>query len=188
MHVRNGETALADDIIFKSSNGNYDGEEGGLGSDENGSREIPPGGMLYGEYLMLDALLKCQKPVTRKGSPGSTVAHDEHLFIITHQAYELWFKQIIYELDSVRALLQRRDGGSESNNLVVTSRLSRITLIWKVYSMHTCHWFSIWNTFFMLFMQSCLTNLHHLCGCHACLCRNPWIPFSFMPIFACTRV
>jgi hypothetical protein len=38
-------------------------------------------------------------------------------------------------LDSVRALLQRRDGGSESNNLVVTSRLSRITLIWKVYSL-----------------------------------------------------
>lgn len=118
-----------------SSNGEHREGEGGLGDDDNGTRNIPPGGMLYGEYLMLDALLKCQKPVTRKGAPGSTVAHDEHLFIITHQAYELWFKQIIYELDSVRALLQRRDGGSESNNLVVTSRLSRITLIWKVYSL-----------------------------------------------------
>ena len=34
--------------------------------------------------------------------------HDEHLFIITHQAYELWFKQIICEVDSVRNLLSRR--------------------------------------------------------------------------------
>lgn len=39
-----------------------------------------------------------------------TVTHDEHLFIITHQAYELWFKQIIYELDSVRTLLDKRVG------------------------------------------------------------------------------
>jgi tryptophan 2,3-dioxygenase len=34
--------------------------------------------------------------------------HDEHLFIITHQAYELWFKQIIFEIDSVRNIMNRR--------------------------------------------------------------------------------
>lgn len=118
------------------SNGRIGVVSNGLaGEEENTYREIPDGGMLYGEYLMLDDLLRCQKPVTRKGGPPN-VAHDEHLFIITHQAYELWFKQIIYELDSVRSLLQRRDAAagcsSESNNLLVTSRLSRITLIWKV--------------------------------------------------------
>lgn len=123
-----------DSVAPSNGQEEFRGGKGGLGDEENGTREIPPGGMLYGEYLMLDQLLKCQMPVTRKGPvcQGACVAHDEHLFIITHQAYELWFKQIIYELDSVRGILQRRDGQSESNNLVVTSRLSRISLIWKV--------------------------------------------------------
>lgn len=57
-------------------------------------------------FQKLDGLLKCQIPV--KGPDGSVRGpgcHDEHLFIVTHQAYELWFKQVIYELDSVRVLL-----------------------------------------------------------------------------------
>ena len=81
---------------------------------------------------MLDQLLECQKPITTKvDSTRGAIAHDEHLFIITHQAYELWFKQIIYEIDSVRDLLQRLDS-SEMCNLVVTSRLRRISLIWRL--------------------------------------------------------
>lgn len=81
---------------------------------------------------MLDQLLQCQKPSTTKvDSARGAIAHDEHLFIITHQAYELWFKQILYEIDSVRALLQRRDT-SEMCNMVVTSRLARISLIWRL--------------------------------------------------------
>lgn len=83
-------------------------------------RPVPEGGMLYGEYLMLDQLLQCQQPLELVASSASSghnrnnnknknkkknYAHDEHLFIVTHQAYELWFKQIIFELDSVRALL-----------------------------------------------------------------------------------
>jgi tryptophan 2,3-dioxygenase len=32
--------------------------------------------------------------------------HDEMLFIIIHQTYELWFKQMLHELDSIRALFQ----------------------------------------------------------------------------------
>lgn len=118
-------------------------------------RPVPEGGVLYGEYLMLDQLLQCQQPFINSSSPlssGTTYAHDEHLFIVTHQAYELWFKQIIFELDSVRSLLiqdqqveQVNDGSSgsgsdsitggstgESINLMVTSRLSRITMILKV--------------------------------------------------------
>ena len=51
----------------------------------------------YGTYLHLDRLLDCQEP-------HSTV-HDEMLFIIVHQAFELWFKLIFHDLDSVLALM-----------------------------------------------------------------------------------
>lgn len=52
--------------------------------------------------LQLDKLLECQQPVSRR---LNREVHDEHLFIVTHQAYELWFKQILFELDSVRGLI-----------------------------------------------------------------------------------
>ncbi|MFB4318598.1 tryptophan 2,3-dioxygenase [Actinomadura sp. 21ATH] len=60
------------------------------------------GTLTYGGYLRLDRLLDCQEP--------RTGAHDELLFVIIHQVYELWFKQILHEA----ALLQRRleEGGS----------------------------------------------------------------------------
>lgn len=52
----------------------------------------------YGEYLQLEKVLGAQAPESSKyGAP----AHDEMLFIITHQAYELWFKQIVFELHAV---------------------------------------------------------------------------------------
>jgi tryptophan 2,3-dioxygenase len=55
----------------------------------------------YPDYLMLDKLLSCQQPESAKqGRP----AHDEVLFIIVHQAYELWFKQMLFELDHVQRL------------------------------------------------------------------------------------
>ncbi|MGX5174078.1 tryptophan 2,3-dioxygenase family protein [Aliikangiella sp. IMCC44653] len=53
----------------------------------------------YGEYLHLDRFLDSQQPVS--GEYQETEAHDEMLFIIVHQAYELWFKQILHELKSV---------------------------------------------------------------------------------------
>jgi len=48
----------------------------------------------YGPYLRLPALLGLQRPVA--------VAHDEMLFITTHQAFELWFKQLLVELCDAR--------------------------------------------------------------------------------------
>ena len=55
----------------------------------------------YSDYLKLDTLLACQQPESAKqGRP----AHDELLFIIVHQAHELWFKQILFELQHVDAL------------------------------------------------------------------------------------
>ena len=52
----------------------------------------------YGEYLQLEKLLNAQ---SLKSEEYGRRAHDEMLFIITHQAYELWFKQILTELESV---------------------------------------------------------------------------------------
>lgn len=54
----------------------------------------------YPEYLQLELLLAAQQPESaRLGAP----AHDEMLFIVVHQAYELWFKQILHELDRIQA-------------------------------------------------------------------------------------
>src|SRR5690349_1821248 len=55
----------------------------------------------YGSYLQLQKLLSAQAmESTKKGAP----AHDEMLFIIIHQTYELWFKQILYELDLIQSV------------------------------------------------------------------------------------
>jgi tryptophan 2,3-dioxygenase len=59
---------------------------------------MPRTPVYYGDYLALDALLAAQRPQTAK--EGSE-AHDEMLFIVVHQAYELWFKQILHELSRI---------------------------------------------------------------------------------------
>lgn len=53
----------------------------------------------YSEYLMVDPLLTLQQPLSTHPE------HDELLFIIVHQTYELWFKQIVHELRAARGLL-----------------------------------------------------------------------------------
>ncbi len=62
------------------------------------------GDLYYGSYLRLDKLLDAQDLESTKA--GETV-HDEMLFIVVHQAYELWFKQILWELDEVRSIFSR---------------------------------------------------------------------------------
>merc|ERR1712226_415816 len=59
------------------------------------------GGLSYGQYLKLDKILDAQ---TLQSDLDGEHVHDEHLFIVTHQTYELWFKQILYEVDSVREI------------------------------------------------------------------------------------
>jgi tryptophan 2,3-dioxygenase len=54
--------------------------------------------MYYWDYLGLDELLSSQRMAS--ASDGREPAHDELLFIVTHQAFELWFKQILWELDA----------------------------------------------------------------------------------------
>ena len=58
--------------------------------------------VFYSDYLQLDKVLNAQFPVSAK---YGNLSHDEHLFIVVHQAYELWFKQITFELDSIIELL-----------------------------------------------------------------------------------
>jgi tryptophan 2,3-dioxygenase len=82
----------------------------------------------YGEYLQLDRLLSSQAP---KSVEAGAPAHDEMLFIVVHQAYELWFKQILHELHSVMALF-RRDSVDERSVGVAVARLERIVEIQKI--------------------------------------------------------
>lgn len=82
----------------------------------------------YHDYLGLETLLTAQNP--KSTSYGKT-AHDEMLFITVHQTYELWFKQILFELDSVLKTFQKNV--IPENELGVTSaRLERIVSILKL--------------------------------------------------------
>jgi tryptophan 2,3-dioxygenase len=89
-------------------------------------KPYPP--VYYAKYLELDTLLNCQHP---KSVAYGKPAHDEMLFIIVHQAYELWFKQIIHELDSI-VLLFETDAIDEKNIGIAVSRLLRIIEIQKL--------------------------------------------------------
>jgi tryptophan 2,3-dioxygenase len=83
-------------------------------------RQLEP--LYYSSYLHVHELLSLQRP---KSEEAGTPAHDEMLFIITHQAYELWFRQILHELNSVRAMFS---GGAvaERDMGVAVSRLERV--------------------------------------------------------------
>src|SRR5690554_1381614 len=92
------------------------------------SGKAMPTGTHYADYLQLDKLLSAQTP--RSGMNGNP-AHDEMLFIIIHQAYELWFKLILHEIDSVITLF-RSDSLDERGMGFIVSRLERVTEIQRV--------------------------------------------------------
>lgn len=108
------EASSSDDNINKSSS---------LGLSEAGR-----GTLYYPDYLKLGKLLSCQAPISfRRGEP----CHDEMLFITIHQTYELWFKQLIFELDSVRGILAELNIGEKRISLAL-HRLTRIREIQKL--------------------------------------------------------
>src|SRR5687768_2586031 len=74
----------------------------------------------YGSYLAVDELLALQRP--RSQGPE----HDEMLFIVIHQVYELWFKQLLHEFDRAIALLRHNDAVRAQHTL------KRILTILKV--------------------------------------------------------
>ncbi len=85
----------------------------------------------YKEYLELDKIIDAQHPESFK--EGKEPAHDEMLFIIIHQAYELWFKQILFEINSVTSIMSKPNMDDNSAELqTVVHRLQRVVTILKV--------------------------------------------------------
>ncbi|MBC7948783.1 MAG: tryptophan 2,3-dioxygenase [Chitinophagaceae bacterium] len=84
----------------------------------------------YHDYLQLDKILNSQFPESDK---HNTPAHDEMLFIIIHQAYELWFKQLHHEVDSVIDIMAAPSLNDNSPQLqTVVHRLNRVVTILRV--------------------------------------------------------
>jgi tryptophan 2,3-dioxygenase len=77
-----------------------------------------PAGMTYADYLKLDTLLSAQQPLSE--------LHDEMLFVIIHQAKELWLKQMLHEVGYACSLV-REDKFAEAYKA-----LSRVSRIWTV--------------------------------------------------------
>jgi len=105
------------------------------------SDELPPEGcpmsgdgaegsdvLYYWDYLHLDGLLSAQTP---KSAEHGDVIHDELIFIAVHQTSELWFKQVLFELESVLKLMDQ-EPIPERDLGIVLSRLHRINVIQRL--------------------------------------------------------
>lgn len=89
-----------------------------------------PAEVHYHDYLQLENILNAQFPESDK---RQLPAHDEMLFIIIHQAYELWFKQLHHEADSIAAIMQKPALNDNSPELqTVVHRLNRCVTILRV--------------------------------------------------------
>jgi tryptophan 2,3-dioxygenase len=88
----------------------------------NGEPDRAPhaGAVTYATYLKIDELLALQQP---RSSPPE---HDELLFIVIHQVYELWFKELLHEIDRVERLLREDEAHRAQHTL------KRILTILKV--------------------------------------------------------
>lgn len=85
-------------------------------------------GLYYGDYLHLEKLLGTQKLKSANPLKKDKGQHDEMLFIIVHQVYELWFKQIIHELNLVLDIFNKNYVEDKELALVV-SKLERVVKI-----------------------------------------------------------
>ncbi|MGH7186391.1 MAG: tryptophan 2,3-dioxygenase family protein, partial [Pseudomonadota bacterium] len=84
--------------------------------------------LTYAGHLQLDRLLACQdRQSERHGRP----AHDEMLFIVVHQAYELWFKLVLFELDRIEVVFAGPRADDRSLGTVVQG-LERIVQVQKL--------------------------------------------------------
>lgn len=84
----------------------------------------------YHDYLQLDKILGAQN---LESDRHQLHAHDEMLFIVIHQAYELWFKQLHFEVDSVATIMARPALNDNSPELqTIVHRLNRCVTILRV--------------------------------------------------------
>jgi tryptophan 2,3-dioxygenase len=83
------------------------------------------GGMSYGDYLQLDTLLAAQHPCSDE--------HDEMLFVIVHQASELWMKALLHELGAAREKIRRDELEPAFKGLARVGRIqAQMILSWDV--------------------------------------------------------
>ncbi|MBS1780643.1 MAG: tryptophan 2,3-dioxygenase [Bacteroidetes bacterium] len=81
----------------------------------------------YSEYLQLDKILNAQDPESTK---DGIRADDEMLFIIIHQAYELWFKEILHELNIIRDIFRQEDIPNNSPDIYnCVHRIKRVSQV-----------------------------------------------------------
>jgi len=81
--------------------------------------------MSYSSYLQLEKLLNANVPVHKP------IAFHEHLFITTHHAFEIWFKQLIYDLDYIIDIM-KQNPIPENDLLLVQRVLKRMNEIFRV--------------------------------------------------------
>ncbi|MCL4274336.1 MAG: tryptophan 2,3-dioxygenase [Anaerolineales bacterium] len=82
--------------------------------------------LYYTDYLELDKILDSQHP-------KSDLKTDEMLFIIIHQAYELWFKMVIHELDRVREIFSQENINDNAGEMsIAVHKLKRVAKIFEV--------------------------------------------------------
>uniref|UniRef100_A0A3Q2URX7 Tryptophan 2,3-dioxygenase n=1 Tax=Haplochromis burtoni TaxID=8153 RepID=A0A3Q2URX7_HAPBU len=112
--------------LFKNKPPNTEEDED---DSQAGVNKASRGGIIYGDYLQLDKILTAQ---VLQSELKANKIHDEHLFIVTHQAYELWFKQILFELDSVREIFISGHVRDERNMLKVNTRIHRVVMIFRL--------------------------------------------------------
>src|SRR5918992_3594549 len=72
-------------------------------------RPVTEQALTYTSYLALDEVLAAQRPPSDE--------HDEMLFIVIHQVYELWFKQLLHELAHLQQILERGSGPQAMHTL-----------------------------------------------------------------------
>jgi aminocarboxymuconate-semialdehyde decarboxylase len=134
------ESSLPEDARNKLLGGNamrFLGLEAQEAKDEDRlSRTAPgkspntpaPGQLTYSSYLKVPELLELQRP------QSSPIHHDELLFILVHQTYELWFKELLHDLDAVVANLRRASTVPQSRDEVYEAArlLRRCTEITRV--------------------------------------------------------
>jgi tryptophan 2,3-dioxygenase len=93
--------------------------------EKEGAQMRFEGHMSYGDYLRLDKILTAQTPLS--------AAHDEMLFIVQHQASEIWMRLVIHELTSVCEHIARDDLAPSFKMLARVSRiLDQLNSAWDV--------------------------------------------------------
>ena len=86
------------------------------------SEQAERGLLTYGSYLKIPELLSLQQ--LRSDPP----VHDELLFIVVHQAYELWFKQVLFELEATRDAMVADDPGRARHLLARVTAIERVLI------------------------------------------------------------